>query len=123
MAFSKDSTQRVDMAGLELVVDTIRTASGGAIAASGDSLTPQTAPAANAGVAATAVTLTASSGSLPTAGGSTTFSDAAVPTVVELLDAVVELNAKLTVLITECATFKVSINAHRTALLAAGVYI
>lgn len=123
MAFSKDRTSRMDMGGLELVVDSIRKPDGSLVAADGDALTPQSAVAANAGVAAVAPTFTATSGSLPTAGGSTTFADATTPTVDELLDAVVELRKAVADLVTENATFKTSINAHRTALLAAGVYI
>jgi hypothetical protein len=123
MAFLKDKTHRVDMGGLELIIDDIRKSDGSLVAAGGDSVTPQTAPAANAGVAAVAPTFTATSGSLPTPGGSTTFSDATTPTVVELLDAVCELRKAVADLVTENATFKTSINAHRTALLASGVYI
>lgn len=47
-----------------------------------------------------APTFTATSGSLPTAAGSTTFANAATPTVAELLDAVVELRATQAAMIT-----------------------
>jgi len=43
----------------------------------------------------TALTITATTGTLPTADGSITVADAATPTVVELLEAIVELNAKV----------------------------
>lgn len=53
-------------------------------------------------VALTPLTVTATTGTLPTPDGSVTFANAATPTVTELLEAVVELNAK--------------VNAMRTAL-------
>lgn len=43
----------------------------------------------------TALTITATTGTLPTADGSITVADAATPTVAELLEAIVELNAKV----------------------------
>lgn len=46
----------------------------------------------------TAVTVTPTSGSLPTANGAVTIANTATPTVVELLEFCVELNAKLTAL-------------------------
>ncbi len=42
------------------------------------------------------VTITATTGTLPTPNGAVTIADAAAPTVVELQEAVVELNAKIT---------------------------
>jgi F0F1-type ATP synthase epsilon subunit len=48
---------------------------------------------------ATPVTITATSGSLPTANGSVTIANAASPTVAELQEAVVEINTKLTALL------------------------
>lgn len=54
------------------------------------------AVAAKTQVAAlTAMTVTATTGTLPTPGGSTTIANAATPTVAELLDFCVELKAKL----------------------------
>lgn len=47
---------------------------------------------------AVAVTIAATTGSLPTPNGSVTFANAASPTVAELLEAVVELNAKFAAL-------------------------
>lgn len=114
----REATHREDKAGLQLVVDEVVTATGTPL-----SVVQTAAVAANAGVAAVSNTYTATVGSLPTAGGSTTFANTATPTVVELLDAVVELKAVCDALITENATFKTSINAHRTALLAAKVYV
>jgi len=134
----------MDMGGLELVVDSIRKPDGSLVAADGDALTPQSAPAANAGVAATdgattptVFTITATTGSFPTPDGAWTVADAATPTVAELQEGVLEdrlnivqliaavaaLKVTVAALIVENATFKTSINAHRTALLAAGVYI
>ena len=49
-------------------------------------------------VAGNAVSVTASSGALPTANGAVTIADAATPTVDELLEFCVELNAKLAAL-------------------------
>ena len=43
----------------------------------------------------TALTITATTGTLPTADGSITVANAATPTVAELLEAIVELNAKV----------------------------
>lgn len=48
--------------------------------------------------AVTPVAFSATTGSLPTAGGTTVFSDTSTPTVVELLDAVVELRANVVAL-------------------------
>jgi hypothetical protein len=48
--------------------------------------------------AITAITITATTGSLPTPNGATTISNTATPTVVELLDLCVELNAKINAL-------------------------
>lgn len=45
--------------------------------------------------AVTPVAFSATTGTLPTAGGTTVFSDAASPTVAELLDAIVELRANI----------------------------
>lgn len=118
----RESTHRVDMAGLQLVVDEVVNASGTIQTGTG-ALVPTTAPAANAGTAATSPALTATTGSLPTPDAATVISNTATPTVVELLDAIVELRVTVAALITECATFKTSINAHRTALLATGAYI
>lgn len=56
--------------------------------------------------AVAALTVTATSGSLPTANGSITIANAATPTVAELQEFCVELNARL--------------NALRTALQASG---
>lgn len=48
-----------------------------------------------------APTFAATTGTLPTPGGSTTFANASSPTVAELLDAVVELRKSLADLITQ----------------------
>ena len=75
--------EQLDFRGLELLVDEV-TASGslnGSI---------------NTGVAP--VTITATTGTLPTPNGAVTIANAATPTVVELLEAVVELNAKIAAL-------------------------
>lgn len=54
------------------------------------------AVAAKAQIAAlTANTVTATTGTLPTPDGATTIANAAVPTVVELLELCMELNAKI----------------------------
>lgn len=45
--------------------------------------------------ALSALTVTATTGTLPTAGGSVTIADAATPTVAELLDLCMELKAKV----------------------------
>jgi hypothetical protein len=59
------------------------------------------------GAAIPALTVTASAGTLPVANGALTVADAAIPTVGELLEFCVELNAK--------------VNALRAALTAAGI--
>lgn len=59
------------------------------------------------GTAVAPLTVTAASGSLPTANGSVTIADATTPTVQELQEFCVELNARL--------------NALRASLQAAGV--
>ena len=51
----------------------------------------------------TALTIEATTGTLPTADGSLTIADASTPTVAELLEAVVELNAKIEALRTALA--------------------
>lgn len=122
MAFAKDQTHRVDMGGLELIVDSIRDSTGTALAATGDSVTPQTAPADNAGVAVVAATITATTGSLPSQNGTTVISDTSTPTAVELLDAVCELRKNVADLVTENATFKTSINLIISTLTTAGVF-
>ena len=53
--------------------------------------------------APTALTIEATTGTLPTADGSVTIADASTPTVAELLEAVVELNAKIEALRTAIA--------------------
>src|SRR5690349_18814220 len=137
----REATHRTDMAGLQLVVDQVVDASGNALASS---LTPQSAVAANAGVAATdaatAATIfsaTATSGSFPTADGAWTVANAATPTVAELQEGIIEARANLITvlaenavfktaidaLIVENATFKTSINAIITALTTAGVFV
>lgn len=50
-------------------------------------------------VALTPLTVTATSGSLPTPGGTVTIANTATPTVVELLDFCVEINAKFDALV------------------------
>lgn len=47
----------------------------------------------------TPVTITATTGTLPTPNGSVTIANAATPTVTELQEAVVELNAKIAAII------------------------
>lgn len=46
-----------------------------------------------------AVTITATTGTLPTPNGAVTIANAATPTVVELQEAIVELNAKIAAII------------------------
>ena len=53
--------------------------------------------------APTALAIEATTGTLPTADGSVTIADASTPTVAELLEAVVELNAKIEALRTAIA--------------------
>lgn len=48
--------------------------------------------------APTAVTVTATTGALPTANGAVTIADAAAPTVAELLELCIELKAQIDVL-------------------------
>jgi hypothetical protein len=50
--------------------------------------------------ALTPLTVTATTGTLPTPNGSVTIADAATPTVVELQEFCVELNAKINALVT-----------------------
>lgn len=50
-------------------------------------------------VALTPITVTATTGSLPTPGGTVSIANTATPTVVELLDYCTELNTKLNALI------------------------
>jgi len=123
MAHDHPVSKRVNLAGMELIIDSMRQADGSLVDAAGESVTPQSAPAANGGVAVTIVSATATSGSFPTPDGSWTVSNAATPTVVELQEGIIELRKNVIDLITENATFKTSINALRTALLAAGVFI
>lgn len=52
------------------------------------------------------LTITASSGSLPTPNGAVTIADASSPTVAELQEAVVELNAKLSLALAALRTAK-----------------
>lgn len=78
MAFSyAEKLQRVGMPGEQAVLIQANT--------------PPLAPLAGQ----TAVTATATTGSLPTANGSVTIANAATPTVTELLEFCVELNAKI----------------------------
>ena len=81
------------------------------IAAGADAATARTAigfdAAAKAAIAAktevaalAAMTVTATTGSLPTPGGSTTIANTATPTVTELLDFCVELKAKVDAIVT-----------------------
>lgn len=75
--------EQLDFRGLELLVDEV-TATGGFNGT------------VNSGVAPVSVTYTTGSG--PTANGSVTIANAATPTVTELLEFCVELNAKITAL-------------------------
>jgi hypothetical protein len=82
MATKLQPHQRENHKGLEIEADWFTGSFNGVVSS-------LTAPAS------TAVTFTATSGTLPTPDGATTFANAATPTVAELLDAVVELRTKL----------------------------
>lgn len=75
----------MDFAGLELVADEFTGVFNGTVVGA---LTGQSA-----------VTITATTGTLPTADGSVTIANAATPTVTELQEAIVELNAKIAAII------------------------
>src|SRR5689334_827123 len=103
----REKSHRTDMSGMQLVVDQVVDASGNALASS---LTPQSAVAANAGVAATdaataatVFTATPTSGSFPTADGAWTVANAASPTVAELQEGIIEARANIITLIAENA--------------------
>lgn len=81
MVYTKD--KQMDFDGLELVADYFTGAVSGAVSG------------ALTGSAATNITVTPTSGSLPTANGAITIADTSTPTVVELLEYCTELNAKI----------------------------
>ena len=81
----KPKHEQMDFTGLELVADEFTGVFNGTVAGA---LNGQSA-----------VTITATTGTLPTANGAVTIANAATPTVGELLDAVVELNTKVAAII------------------------
>lgn len=83
----KPKHEQMDYVGLEIVADEFTGTFNGAV--SGSISAPVSTP----------VTITATSGSLPTPNGAVTIANAASPTVAELQEAVVEINAKLTALL------------------------
>ena len=81
----KPKHEQMDFTGLELVADEFTGVFNGTVAGA---LNGQSA-----------VTITATTGTLPTANGAVTIADAATPTVAELQEAIVELNAKVAAII------------------------